>query len=99
MNGLVHQGSEVGKVMCKECELDIGLKSITELFLPTCISGNVFFSIAGQVKELPLISIYSLVALGEVTELTLLPVHNSLRNEAGTKGSLEIRPSDDRSSR
>jgi hypothetical protein len=65
-----------------------------ELLLPTGISGDVFFSIARQVKELSLIDFHSLVALNEATELGLLPIYNSLRNIPGMKSSLEFHPSD-----
>ena len=49
LDGLVHQGGKVSEVMNQERELDIRVESITELLLPTSISSNVFFSIAGQV--------------------------------------------------
>ena len=71
------------------------MKAITELLLPARISCNVFFSIAGQIQKLSLISFNRLVALGEVAELTLLTVHDSLRNEASMESSLEVWPGDD----
>src|SRR4051812_38034540 len=95
IDGLIHQGGEISKVVHYKCKLDVSLKAVTELLLSTCISSNVFFSIAGQVQKLSLISFNSFVALDEAAELTLLPVHDSLRNEAGTESSLEVWPGDD----
>ena len=66
-----------------------------EFLLSTSISWNIFFSIAGQVKKLPLIRFDRLVALDEVAKLCLLPVNCSLRNVARAEGSLEINPGDD----
>ena len=66
LNSLVHLVGEVGKVMSEQCQLNIRVKSITELSLPMSISCNVFFSITRQVYKFPLISIYSIVALGEL---------------------------------
>jgi hypothetical protein len=75
------------------------LKSITKLFLSVSISSNVFFRIARKIQKFPLISIHSFVALNKVAKLLLLHVHNSLRNKAGTEGSLEVRPGDECSNR
>src|SRR3990170_3892083 len=98
-NSLVHKSSKVGEVLSSKCKLDVWVESITEFLLSTSICGDVFFSIAGQVKEFPLISFNSLVALSEVAELGFHPVHNSLRNISGMKSSLELKPSNDYSSR
>jgi hypothetical protein len=81
--------------LSSKCKLEIWVESITELLLSASISGYVIFSIAGQIKEFPLIGFNSLVALGEVAELGLHPVHDSLRNVASTEGSLKLDPSND----
>jgi hypothetical protein len=98
-NSLVHKSSKFGEILSSECKLDVCVESITKLLLSTGIRDDVFFSIAGQVKEFPLISFDSLIALSEVAELGFHPVHDSLRNISGTKGSLELRPSNGCSSR
>jgi hypothetical protein len=65
-NSLVHEGSKVGEVLSNKGKLKVWVESTTELLQSTFISWNVFFSIAGQVKEFPLIGFNSLVALSEI---------------------------------
>ena len=79
--------------MDSQCKLKIRMKSSTKLLLATSISGDVLFSIAGQLKKFPLIGFNGLVALNEITKLGLLPVYGSLRNIMSTKGSLKVIPS------
>jgi hypothetical protein len=71
------------------------VQPFTKLLLPSGIEGDIFFSIARQVKELALINFHSIVTLNETTELGLLPGYDSLRNVAGTESNLEFCPSDD----
>ena len=99
LDSLVHQCGEVGEVMNSKCKLEVWVESITEFLLSTSISGYVFFSIAGQFKEFTLISFDSFIALSKVAKLCFLPVHDSLRNVAGTESSLKLDPGDDCPSR
>ena len=85
--------------MNNKCKLEVWVESIVEFLLSASIYGNVFLSIAGQVKEFLLISFDSLTALSEVAKLSFLPVHDSLRNVTGTKSSLKVDPGDDCPSR
>ena len=80
--------------MSSKRKLEVRVESITELFLSTSISGYVFFSIAGQVKEFMLISFDSPIALSEVAKLGSPPIHDSPRNLTSTEGGLELEPSD-----
>jgi hypothetical protein len=75
------------------------VQPFTKLLLPSGISGDAFFSIARQVKELSLIDFHGLVTLNKVAELSLLACYNCLRNIAGAKSSLELHPSNDSSRR
>ena len=85
--------------MNNKCKLEVWVESVAEFLLSVCIRGNVFFSIAGKVKEFPLISFDSPIVLSEVAKLSFLPVHDSLRNVAGAKSSLKLDPSNDCPSR
>ena len=66
------------------------MESTVKLLLPTSISGDVFFRIAGEVEEFPLISFDSHIALSEVAKLFPFMVHDPLRNVAGTESRLKI---------
>ena len=93
-DSLVHQGGEVGKVIRGQRDQQIRSESITELLLFVCISGDVSFSVAGQVEEVPLILLDSPVALSEVAKFSLLAIHYSLRDVTCAECSLEISPGD-----
>jgi hypothetical protein len=73
------------------------VEPFTELLLSVSISGNVFLSIARQLKEFTLIGFHRLASLNKVAELLFLPIHNSLRNVTGTESSFELLPGDDSS--
>src|SRR3954470_12751592 len=76
-----------------KCELYLGLQSFSESLLFASVGGDVFLSIAGQLKEFPMIFINSCLALTELAKLLLLLVHHSLRNVPCTEGYLEFLPS------
>src|SRR3954468_3509045 len=69
-----------------KCELYIGLQSFSEFLLFANVGGDVFLSVAGQLKEFPMIFINSCLALTELAELLLLLVHQTLRNVPCTEG-------------
>src|SRR4051812_23317332 len=94
-DGLVHHRGEVGESVQSQCKLEICVDSIMELLLPTCIIGEVAFSIAGEAEEFPLICLDSFVALNEVAKLSLHTVHNRVGDIASTEGSLKVILGDD----
>src|SRR3954467_139112 len=94
LKSLADERRKVCTINDGKCELYIRLRSFSEFLLFASVGGDVFLSVAGQLKEFPMIFINGCLALTELAELLLLLVHQSLRNVPCTKGYLEILPSD-----
>src|SRR3954470_3962075 len=93
LKSLADERRKVCTIKEGKCELYIGLQSFSKFLLFVIVGGDVFLSVAGQLKEFPMIFINSCLALTELAELLLLLVHQSLRNVPCTKGYLEFLPS------
>src|SRR3954467_3733917 len=93
LKSLADERRKVCTINDGKCELYIGFQSFSEFLLSASVGGDVFLSIAGQLKEFPMIFINSCLALTELAKLLLLLVHQSLRNVPCTEGYLEFLPS------
>src|SRR3954470_23487462 len=93
LKSLADERRKVCTINDGKCELYIGLRSFSESLLFASVGGDVFLSIAGQLKEFPMIFINSCLSLTELEEILLLLVHQTSRNVLGTKGYLEFLPS------
>ena len=76
---LADKGRKVRTIMKDKCELYFKMQSFSESLLFASAGGDVSLSIAGQLKEFPMIFINSCRSLTELAEILLLLVHQTLR--------------------
>src|SRR3954471_11639943 len=86
LKSLADERRKVCTINDGKCELYIRLQSFSEFLLFASVGGDVFLSIAGQLKEFTMIFINSCLSLTEFVELLLLLVHQTLRNVPCTEG-------------
>src|SRR3954466_5087643 len=72
LKSLADEHRKVCTIKEGKCELYTRLQSFPEFLLFANVGGDVFLSVAGQIKEFPMIFINSCVALTELAELLLL---------------------------
>src|SRR4051812_12558157 len=93
LKSLADKRNKVCTINDGKCELYIRLQSFSEFLLFASVGGDVILSIAGKLKEFPMIFNNSCLALSEFEELLLLMVHQSLRNVPCTESRLKFLPS------
>jgi hypothetical protein len=89
IDGLVDQTLEGETLVQTKIMMELRTKSLPEPSLFLGISGHFFRGIACKISKLPIVSIYSHLALGEVTELLPLTVHQTFWDMVQAKASLK----------
>src|SRR4051812_45472033 len=93
LNSLADERRKVCTINDGKCKLYIRMQSFSEFLLFVSVGGDVFLSIAGQLKEFSMLFINSCLALTEFAKILLLLVHQTSRNVPGMEGYLEFLPS------